>query len=255
MAYTYLEYKHMTDDEHTPFRGNIPSYALGALDAEDAAALESHLKTCASCQTELAEYRAVSESLLTAIPPQPPSAALRKHLQSRLPGTQKATRPHLALSFRQLAFGTVLVFLLSLNLLSLAQIRTLQRQQTQLLNQMQMDQTTLAMLAYPDTQTLPISGDGVTGALLLNEDRDAAILIAWDLPSLAEDQIYQIWLIEPNGHRISAGLFHPKEDQAYTTQLVSSKQGFSRFTGIGVTVEPAGGSDQPTGTRIFKIDF
>jgi anti-sigma-K factor RskA len=29
----------------------------------------------------------------------------------------------------------------------------------------------------------------------------------------------------------------------------------SDFTGIGVTVEPYGGSDQPTGPRIFKVDF
>ena len=34
----------MTYYEHIPFRENIPAYAVGALDAEDAAALETHLR-------------------------------------------------------------------------------------------------------------------------------------------------------------------------------------------------------------------
>jgi hypothetical protein len=54
---------------------------------------------------------------------------------------------------------------------------------------------------------------------------------------------------------VSAGLFHPEIGKAYTTQIISAKEGFSGFTGIGVTVEPAGGSDQPTGSRVFKVDF
>ncbi|MEP0806642.1 MAG: zf-HC2 domain-containing protein, partial [Chloroflexota bacterium] len=57
----------MTHDPHAPYRENIPAYALGALEADEAAALETHLQTCASCQTELAEYRALSDSLLTAV--------------------------------------------------------------------------------------------------------------------------------------------------------------------------------------------
>ena len=70
----------MAQNEHPRFIENIPAYAIGALDGADITALESHLKTCASCRAELAEYRAVSESLLTAVPPKQPSVALRKRL-------------------------------------------------------------------------------------------------------------------------------------------------------------------------------
>jgi len=52
----------MARDEHIPYLENIPAYAIGALDAEDVSALETHLQTCASCRTELAEYRVLSES-------------------------------------------------------------------------------------------------------------------------------------------------------------------------------------------------
>jgi len=50
--------------EHTPFIENIPAYALGSLDAEDASALENHLKTCKlPGRSELTVYRAMSEGL------------------------------------------------------------------------------------------------------------------------------------------------------------------------------------------------
>jgi anti-sigma-K factor RskA len=77
----------------------------------------------------------------------------------------------------------------------------------------------------------------------------------WHLPELSEEKIYQIWLIQPDGHRVSAGLFRPQADLDYTTQPVYAKQDISQFTGVGVTVEPAGGSEEPTGPRLFKVDF
>ncbi|HLO13437.1 MAG TPA: anti-sigma factor, partial [Anaerolineales bacterium] len=66
---------------------------------------------------------------------------------------------------------------------------------------------------------------------------------------------YQVWLIEPNGHRVSAGLFRPDANSPYTTEPIFSNQNLSNFVGIGVTVEPSKGSDQPTGPRVFKVDF
>ncbi len=242
-------------DEHSPFRENLPAYALGALDAEDIAALEAHLQTCESCRTKFAEYRQISNSLLTAIPPRQPSAALRKRLQNQLPSARKTVRPRLAWSFNQLALGGALVLLLLMNLFSFVQMRGLQSQQAGLLKQLQQNQFTVAMLAYPGTQSLPISANNVSGSVLLDRDRNTAALVVWNLPTLPRQQTYQIWLIEPSGHRVSVGLFHPQENSSYTTQPIFSQQALSNYVGIGVTVEPAGGSDQPTGPRVFKVDF
>lgn len=245
----------MRGNEHSPFIENIPAYALGALDVGDIAALESHLKTCASCRTELAEYRAVGESLLTAIPPKQPSAALRKRLQNRLPGTQRSSRLQIRWSFGQFAMGAAVIALLVVNLFSFAQLRRLQVQQASLVNQVENAQIALAVLSSPNIQLLPISGENISGTLLLDKDRNKAVLIAEDFPVLAENQIYQIWLIQPDEQRVSAGLFRPRIGQSYTTQDISSEQDISSFIGIGVTIEPAAGSDQPTGSRVFRIDF
>lgn len=245
----------MATDEHISFIENIPAYAIGALDADDITALESHLKTCASCRTELAEYHALSESLLMAVPPKQPSTALRKRLQSRLPSARKPPRPQVTWSFSRLAIGFAVFTLLVLNFVSFAQLWQIQSQQASLLNRVENAQVALAMLSSPNIQTLSITGGQVSGSLLVDKDNNKAILIAQNLPALTENQIYQIWLVKPDGGRVSAGLFRPESGQSYTTKAILPTQSLSNYLGIGVTVEPAGGSDKPTGARIFKVDF
>jgi len=235
----------MVIDEHTPFLENIPAYALG----------ESHLRQCVSCQAELAEYRVISESLLTAIPPKQPSALLRKQLQSQLPSARKKPRPQLAWSFSGLVVGGVVMVLLAMNFLSLQQIRQIRDQQTSLMNQVNDAQVALAMLSYPGVERLSVDGANLGGSLLLDNDRNIAALIVWNMPQLQGSQTYQVWLIDPQGVRVSAGIFNPQNSQAYTTQVIFADRGFSNYVGIGVTVEPAGGSNQPTGNRVLKVDF
>ena len=244
----------MTQDQLDIFRDNIPAYALGALDAEDARALESHLQTCASCRTELADYRALSESLLMISPAQTPPAALRRSLQRHLPSAQKKAYPRFAWSFNQLALGIALVVLLALNVSSYLQIRSLQKQQAELAKQLQSGQTVLAMLAYPNTESLPITADTISGTLLVDKSRNTVTIIVWNLPQLDSTQTYQAWLIDPEGNRTDAGIFRPQADQPYTSASIYAHN-LTNFVGIGVTVEPAEGSDQPTGERVFKVDF
>lgn len=245
----------MPVDEHTLLREKLSAYALGALDADEVPALEAHLQDCASCRAELEQYRAISDGLLTALPPRPPSAALRKRLQSQLPSAQKKTPPRFVWSFGKLALGGALALLLLMNAFFFLQMRQIQDQQASLVQQVKTSQFALSMLAYPGTQAIPISAENLSGSVLVDRDRNTVALVMWHLPQLSDKQTYQAWLIEPSGHRVSAGTFRPQENETYTTKPVYSKQDLSNFVGLGVTVEPAGGSDQPTGQRIFKVDF
>lgn len=241
--------------DHSSFLDDIPAYALSALDADEVAALEAHLQICESCRTELAAYRAVSDSLLTALPPQQPPAALRRRLQGRLPHNQKAARPRLTWSFDQVTLGLAITLLLAINVLSFFQIRSLQNQQIQLADQIQTSQIALAMLAYPGTRSLPINAQNIAGTLLLNKERNAAVLIAWNLPQLPENQTYQAWFIDAQGGRTSAAIFRPDPSLPFTSISIISPNNLSTFSGLGVTVEPSGGSAKPTGPRIFGIGF
>jgi anti-sigma-K factor RskA len=244
-------------DQCLPFLENIPAYALGALDADEAAALEAHLLNCDSCAQELAAYHAVSATLLAAIPPRQPPAALRQRLRGHLSGTQaKTLRPAWKVSFGRLALGLAVLLLVAINIFAVIQLQAVQRAQAQAAQQLQTGQAALAMLAYPDTKSVPINAAaGLTGTLLIDKEHNAAVIILWNLPPLPESQTYQAWLVDPKGDRTSAGLFRPVPGQALTTQAITVTQGLSGFTGLGVTVEPAGGAPTPTGPRLFKVDF
>jgi anti-sigma-K factor RskA len=245
----------MPRNQHILFRENIPAYALAALDANDSAALAIHLKSCASCRDELVAYQTLSNGLLTAIPPQAPPASLRKSLKTRLPSAQKASNRLWTWSFGHSALAIGFVTLLLLNVFTLLQIQSFQHQQSRLSNQLQSEQTAMALLSYPGTQILLINSQNVTGTVLLDEDRNTAVIILWDLPPISDNQTYQIWLVAPNGDRTSARLFRPEADQPFTAVPIFSKQDLSGFSGMGVTLEPLGGSSHPTGVRLFNVNF
>ena len=245
----------MAHDPCASFREDIPAYALGALDTVEALALESHLRACDACLTELAAYRAIGDALLLAPAPQLPPVALRGRLQRRLPDAHPRRSSSVRFSWMQLVLGAAVVMLIVLNLFSLAQLQALQRQQAQIAQQAETQQAVLAILAYPNIQSFPIWQDGVSGRLLVDNHHNVAALILWNLPPLPENQTYQIWLADAQGDRTSAGLFRPEDGQALTSEVFFTQQDLSDFTGLGVTVEPAGGSTLPTGARIFKVDF
>ena len=57
-----------------PYHEELAAYALGALDADEAEAIEAHLVTCPSCREELRSFRAVTVALaaepVTVAPPE-----------------------------------------------------------------------------------------------------------------------------------------------------------------------------------------
>jgi anti-sigma-K factor RskA len=252
----------MSDKSCIPYRENLAAYALGALDADEIRALETHLKDCLDCQAELADYRSVTTGLLESVPPQMPPPDLRRKLAAQLP-SQRTRTPNLfadiiaRFSLGQAAIALVVVVLLGLNIFSSVQIRDLQQQQTTLTDRLSNEQMAIAMLAYPDTRALTISADvqNLTGSMLVDEDKSTAVLVLWNLPELESGQTYQAWLIDADGNRTSGGLFVPDSKDGYTTATIWSPSPIGEFDGFGVTIEPAGGSEGPTGPRVLAVDL
>jgi anti-sigma-K factor RskA len=252
----------MSDERCLPYRDNLAAYALGALDADELRALESHLADCQKCQSELADYQSIASGLLELIPPQAPPARLRSALIDRLPSHQPRTSKPFANIFWRVPLGQVastvaLLLLLGLNVISNLQIRELQQRQSSLAERLSQDQTAIAMLAYPSTQARPVQADveNLAGSMLVDKDKRVAVLVLWNLPQVESGQTYQVWLIDSEGGRTSGGLFRPLEDRGYTTATIWSPQPLEQYVGVGVTVEPEGGSEGPTGSRVLGVDL
>lgn len=244
----------MTRKAHNSFIENIPAYVLGALSAEEASTLKIHLQTCATCQAELARYQQISDGLLTALPPRVAPPGIRRNLMTRLNEKKTPARPRLIWSFRQIAFGLVALSLLGTNLLAFMQIRELRQQHQQLAAEIGKQHTILGMLAA-NTEIHPVSGDGFSGNLLLDREKNLAYLLTWNLPPLPEGQVYQIWLIDPNGEETAAASFRPALDRPFTSAALSTSRALVEFVGIEVTIEPAGGSEKPTGEQILNLAY
>ena len=252
----------MSDERCLSYRENLAAYAFGALDADEIRALEAHLQSCQDCQSELADYQSVSAGLLHSVPPQTPPPGLRRKLAAQLPSKRTPTPSLLAgilhqFSMRQVATAVLVLILLGVNIFSSVQIRTLQQQQSALAERLNTEQAAIAMLAYPETQTLNINADvqDLAGSMLVDKGKSTAVLVLWNLPQLEGGQTYQVWLIDANGERTSGGLFNPIDTQIHTTATIHSPVPIGEFKGIGVTVEPSGGSAGPTGPRVLAVDL
>jgi len=71
-----------------------------------------------------------------------------------------------------------------------------------------------------------------------------------DLPVLPEDQVYELWLQNPAGEFVPAGLL-PRS----TTQKFLLLGDAGDATGAGITIEPAGGSPSPTTEPLALFAF
>lgn len=102
------------------------------------------------------------------------------------------------------------------------------------------------MLAAPDakTRTTKFAGQG-TGTVVVCENRDQAVFIASGLTTPPKGKVYQLWF-DDDGTMRSAGLMNAGREA--TAVLMTGKVG--QATGMGVTVEPAGGSVKPTSSPV-----
>ncbi len=242
-------------DNHLVYKENLAAYALGALDAEEVSALEAHLRTCDSCRAELADYQRLSTGLLSAFPPQAPRPALRRNLQNLLQNQAKSARPQGRWSLNRMAAVAAFVLLIGLNLVSVFQVYTLKQEQTELDGQYGSQQSAIAMLAYPTTQTIAFDQAGVSGSLLVDKKRNLLAVFAWNLPPAPAGKTYQMWLIDPKEDRTSGGFLIPEGGQPFVMSVIKSPQPLAGFTGLGVTLEPLGGSPKPTGARVLHVNF
>lgn len=243
------------DENHATFQDDLAAYALGALDAEEVSALEAHLRTCETCRAELTDYQHLRSGLLAALPPRPPRAAVRRNLQKQLTSQTTRVRPSFKWSFGQAVFGGVLAVLVGLSLLTVWQLYSVRKEQAEMNARSMSEQTAIAMLAYPTTKTLAFAENGVSGSLLVDKQRNLVAVFAWNLATPPAGKTYQMWLIDAKGNRTNGGLLVPEGSYPFILAVIQSPQPLTDFTGMGVTLEPAGGSSQPTGPRVFRVGF
>ena len=81
----------------------------------------------------------------------------------------------------------------------------------------------------------------------------SAVLIVTGLSPLEPGKTYQVWLID-GGAPVSAGLLTVNEE-GQGVFIVTSEEAIGSFKSLGISIEPAGGSPQPTGEIVVLSDL
>ena len=234
----------MSDDAHV--LDLLPALALGSLDPKDIARVEEHLSSCLICRRESAALKNVSAQLLYALPPVEPPPDLRGRLMERVHTLRPQPQPMQASPSRSRwgrllpAWGLAGLFLI----LALAALNVLLWQRV---NRMDYFTTAGGFRAVPLNPTDTTSA--ATGFVLVSVDGEDGALIVDGLPPLAESQEYQLWLVR-NGEKISGAVFSTDE-HSYGGTRIRAPRSLLEYSAAEITIEPQGGSSQPTGVQVL----
>ncbi|PQP22640.1 anti-sigma factor [Rhodococcus opacus] len=109
------------------------------------------------------------------------------------------------------------------------------------------------ILAADDVRTAvaPIAGGG-SATVVYSKDVDAGVLVMNDVPPPAPGSVYQMWLLGPSHEPVSAGIMEADDVSPSTTAVVND---IDQSTELGFSVEPPGGSTQPTGDIFATVNL
>jgi len=109
--------------------------------------------------------------------------------------------------------------------------------------------TAQQIMAAPDARTVsgPIAGG--TATVTFSRAKNAGVLLLNNVPPPAQGSVYQMWLVNDKGPQ-SAGTMDPADVTPSTTHVLSNLENSSV---LAFTVEPGGGSPQPTGKIFAKF--
>jgi hypothetical protein len=232
-------------------------YALDALDTDaEVTRFERHLARCHRCTSEVRGFRETATRLGMAVSRQPPQA-LRAAVMDEVPRTRQLPapddrarhrRPAPRLTWPRLAAVGAAIGLAAAIVLGIVLVNT-QNQLSQTRHQLALTRTELAAInavrtasdATLVTKATPIGG---TVTVVSSAAKRQIVVTARGLPPPAAGKVYQLWLIGSRGNVIrSEGLLATPHNGRAGPVLISGVLAGDIF---GITVEPAGGTVQPT---------
>jgi anti-sigma-K factor RskA len=107
------------------------------------------------------------------------------------------------------------------------------------------------VMAAVDAETISVTADGTLLRIVMSPRRGEAVVLVDGMAPAPADHAYELWLIHDDV-RVPAGVFHV-DDRGRATRVVTGDM--ATVTAIGVTVEPAGGSPQPTSEPVMVVEM
>lgn len=266
--------------EHDQFRELIEGYALGALDANERAALEAHLASgCPECAKALEEARLVVSQLAYLAPSSEPSELLRARVlrsvradagssggsgggsQSMQAGTRRSSIP----MWMWAGVAALLLF----SLYSTFEARKMQRDvadmnqraaaelkaRKQLEDKLTVAKHEAIILTDPASRKIMIvpSDKDMPKVEAMWHAKLGIYLTAQKMPMPKNNKVLQLWLIPktPGAKPMPSHVFWPDENGQIGEMVANPPDAMSDTKALAITEEPPGGSPQPTSTPMW----
>ncbi|MDX6278661.1 MAG: hypothetical protein QOJ72_2789 [Nocardioidaceae bacterium] len=231
----------MTTDLHSL----LAPYALNALDSWERERFEIHLEQCADCRAELAGFVGTAARLGDAAHQAPPAelrdrlmAAVATTPQERPVVTALAQRGGLRRALPRLAVAAAF-------LVGAVGVGGYVTERNQADNYRADSQAITSVLAAPDADTaVKTFGKAGRVRMISSASKDSAVIVASDLPSLTHSRVYQVWLVKDDS---------PASQGTFSRSGTMIMKGLHGVDHVAITVEPKGGSKQPTTAPISTI--
>ncbi len=242
----------MSDERRDRFEDLKEAYALGALPEDERLWFEGYLAEHPELQAEVDELGSVVDLLALAPEEHEPPPELRRNLLSTIEGTSVATtlaeRSPLRERLRGIfgSGGRAAAAIAAVAVLAVGGLfawnAALRGENEDLRGELQ------------NRRTHELQGSGaaqdVRGEVVeLGDGR--AVLMAENLPSAPEDQVYEAWLMRGEDPE-PAGLFEPLDEGTTATPIEGSLEGADA---VAVTLEPSGGSTAPTSDVLLTANL
>jgi hypothetical protein len=105
------------------------------------------------------------------------------------------------------------------------------------------------VLNAPDAEEYVQRVDGAEVTVVRSPSQNAAVLMTTDMPAAPEGKVYELWLDHEEVGMVPAGLMTGEEQQ------VLFEGDPATAIGAGITVEPEGGSEEPTSEPVVTFTF
>ena len=212
------------------------AYAVDAVDDIERASFERHLASCPTCRAEVASLRETSALLADAATTTPPPA-LRDAVLSDITRVRPLPPVTVGGPVHRRRWFPALVAAVVLALVGVGGAVWQPWRDDTSVQVSVTDQVLQDPEAQQVSQTLP---NGATATVVRSPKEHRAVLVTEDLPEPPTGKVYQLWLQTPSEDMVSAGLM----PAGASTALLDGNA--DDAIGVGVSLEPAGGSEQPT---------
>ncbi|BFV55626.1 anti-sigma factor [Kitasatospora sp. CMC57] len=235
------------------------AYAAHALDEPERAEFERHLAICPSCAQEVAEFAATLARLGAAEAATPPPE-LKQQVLARLPSVRQhpprtpepegtGRRPgRVGRALPRMALAASLASAVLLGGVAVHQHDEAGRARAEALRLQERQAGFESLLTAPDARTRSGPAGSGVGTVVWSQSRGQAAFLAAGMPALPAGRTYELWFND-------AGTMRPAGLMPATDGALLLDGAIRGAAGIGVTVEPSGGSSHPSGAPVLLLPF